>query len=149
MCLVDFDVKPYRVENIVHTYEFDPFVHVDVKKAWEMPGEELRLPMKDVEHVLEEVSWEGRVPVISGVEEPHWSLILEADLDCPIVVTREPMRERLTIVDGRHRVVKAWILGDSHVAAKLVDYEELLEHATIPYEDFMETLRVSEELGAL
>ena len=119
-----FDLEPYRVHNILHTYG-----DLDVKVAWGMEGENLKLPLTDVEHVLHEVAWEGQTPFEGAADNPHWGLVLEADLTYPIIVTRQ--EDELVIVDGRHRVMKAWLLGEKYIAAKLLDYTRLVELATV------------------
>ena len=122
-----FDLEPYRVHNILHTYG-----NLDVKVAWEMEGEEMRLPLKDVEHVLSEETWEDRSPFQAAADNPHWGLVLEADLSYPIIVTQETEEASLTVVDGRHRIMKAWLLGNAFIAAKMVDHDRLVELAQIP-----------------
>jgi hypothetical protein len=65
------------------------------------------------------------VPVASirELDEPYWGepmtcrnvaeharLIEEADLGCPIILSSDGR-----VMDGMHRVLKALILGDSHI----------------------------------
>ena len=129
MCSASFDLEPYRVHNILHTYG-----DLDVKIAWEMEGEEMQLPLKDVEHVLSEQAWEGASPFEAAADDPHWGLVLEADLSYPIIVVQEVGMGDLTVVDGRHRVMKAWLLGEEFIAVKKLDYDCLVELATISAE---------------
>lgn len=130
MCPKQFNLEPYRVKNIVHT-----FGQLDVKKAWELPGEEVQLPISDVEHVLRESSWDEQTPLEAGAHEPHWSLMLESDLSYPIIVTQEET-DSLTIVDGRHRILKAWLLGEKFITAKMLDVDLLRDKATIPFNEY-------------
>ena len=128
-------IESSLVENLdLHSYDFgveDGFI--DVKKAWDMEGLHFQVPMRDVEHVIREPSWNGgQLPVEIGHVVPHWSLILLADLSFPIIVTVEPDSDRLTVVDGRHRVVKAWLLGNEHMDVKYLNYYELIDKAAVP-----------------
>jgi len=129
-----FDVKPWRAGNLaLHSYEMDGIV-LDVKRAWEMRGLEFEAPLDALLHVLYEPSWEGRSPLRCGHEEPHWSLTMEADLAHPVIVTVEPDEKKLTVVDGRHRVTRAWLLGLEKVSAKYIGYEDLLSGTAVPSE---------------
>jgi len=65
----------------------------------------------------------GRTPLECAHEDPHWTLVMEADLSFPIIVTREP--GGLLVVDGRHRIVKAWLLGFASIQVRVVDHEAL------------------------
>jgi len=68
----------------------------------------------------------GRTPLECAHEDPHWTLVMEADLSFPIIVTREPWGLRgLRVVDGRHRIVKAWLLGFASIQVRVVDHEAL------------------------
>ena len=136
-----FDLEPYRVGNILHTYG-----NLDVKIAWKMDGEILSLPLTDVEHVLHESAWEGQTPFEGAADNPHWGLVLEADLTYPIIVTRDV--DELSIVDGRHRVMKAWLLGEEYIAAKLLDHARLVEFATIADEIYDRSQTVTDILKA-
>lgn len=138
-----FNLEPYRVKNIIHTYG-----NLDVRVAWEMEGEELQLSLKDVEHVLGEVAWEDRSPFEAAAEQPHWGLTLEADLSYPIIVTQEVEEKDLTVVDGRHRIVKAWLLGKEFIAAKMVDHSRFVELAVISDEIYDQTRNVSDILNS-
>jgi len=139
LSLIKLDIEALRIENIVHTFALGCKT-IDVKVAWGLDGEEMRLPFRAVKHVLEEWSWEGRSPLEAGGEDPHWSLILEAELCYPIIVTQEPLEKNLTVVDGRHRVVKAWLLGEKFIAAKFIDYEVLRKEAAISEAEIQDQL---------
>ncbi len=116
----------WRVQNLeLHSYTTSGFVSVDVKRAWELPGTTHDIPMSDLEYVLDEESWGGASPRRCAHIDPHWTLILEADLSFPIIVTTVPSGGR-EVVDGRHRIVKAWLLGMTSVRAKAIKYEDLL-----------------------
>ena len=132
-----FDLEPYRVGNILHTYG-----NLDVKIAWKMDGEILSLPLTDVEHVLHESAWEGQTPFEGAADNPHWGLVLEADLTFPIIVTRDD--DGLTVVDGRHRIMKAWLLGEECIAAKMLSHARLVELATIDPEVYDRSQNVAD-----
>jgi len=138
----EFDLEPYRVHNILHTYG-----DLDVKVAWDMEGEVIQLPFSDIEHVLHESAWEGQTPLEGAGDNPHWGLVLEADLDFPIIVIRNMNDGILEVVDGKHRVMKAWLLGEEFIAAKMVDHARLIELATIPSEIHERSLNVKDVLG--
>ena len=119
-----------------HTYDFEiEDTLIDVKKAWDLPGQECDAPMKDLEHMLWDGCWDGeQKPVDIGHQEPHWSLTILADLFWPIIITIKPGEDWYTVVDGRHRLLKAWLLGHETIKVKIFDYEDLVKHAGIPRE---------------
>lgn len=116
----------WRVHEIdEHSWGIDLYTRVDVKRAWFLSGALIDIPMSELAYVLHDRSWDGRSPAECGHREPHWTLILEADLAYPIIVTTMPDGSR-DVVDGRHRIVKAWLLGHECVQARIVSYDELL-----------------------
>lgn len=88
---------------------------------------------------LDERSWfndEEHPPSCRAIAE-HAKLIEEADLDHPIILSAEGR-----VMDGMHRVCKAWMRGDEHI--KAVQFEEDPEPDYIdmpleelPYEDLL------------
>lgn len=132
------DLSKHRVENLrLHTYAFlkdGKDLYVDVKKIWELPGPEYMVPVRHLEHALRELCWEDRSPMDCGHLFPHWDLMLEADLGYPIIITFEPNREerwKPTIVDGRHRLFKAWLEGLPAVKVKFVEYALIIQEAHV------------------
>lgn len=88
----------------------------DVEKLWEIAGQ---LPIKDVplESIsnLDEVSWFGAAPD----ENPtcrrvadHAKRIYEANFDHPVILSSAGW-----VMDGMHRVCKAYLLGWSTIKA--------------------------------
>lgn len=119
-------IEGWRVNELeLHSYTTANFVSIDVKRAWELPGALHDIKIPDLEYVLDEESWGGASPRKCAHLDPHWTLVLEADLDYPIIVTTTPNGER-EVVDGRHRIVKAWLLGMESIRAKAIRYEDLL-----------------------
>jgi len=115
----------WRVNEIaMHTYNLDGWGYIDVRRAWRLDGELRDIPIDELESVLDDPSWEGESPRRIAHKDPHWTLILEADLAYPIIVTTL-VHGGLEIIDGRHRVVKAWLLGMETVRARVVAYDEL------------------------
>jgi hypothetical protein len=122
-------IRGFRVNDLVlHTARLEDGTYVDVKLAWSLVGEILDVPLKEFEDVLYDRAWEGRAPVDCAHMDPHWTLVLEADLEFPIIAIRESegfRSEGFWIVDGRHRVVKAWLLGHDTIRVRVVDREAL------------------------
>ncbi|MEK7507475.1 MAG: hypothetical protein AAB602_00110 [Patescibacteria group bacterium] len=54
----------------------------------------------------------------------HWERAEKTDLRFPIVITE--YNSRLVILDGVHRLVKAYIRGDKKIKAKIIPKEHLL-----------------------
>ncbi len=116
----------WRVHEIDHSFGLNDFTYVDVKRAWALDGQLVDIPISDLASVLTDCSWDHRSPLECGHLEPHWTLIVEADLSYPIITTTMPMDGAREIVDGRHRVVKAWLLGHKTITARHVNYYDLL-----------------------
>jgi len=131
--LTEFDVTSDLVENLdMHTFEFDDLdTIVDVKKAWDLPGLISDLWVTELQHTLHEDSWGEQSILEAGHEEPHWSLAMVADLDYPIITTIEPGKHHFTVVDGRHRLLKAWLLGHEEIKTKYIDYGILMREAGV------------------
>jgi hypothetical protein len=120
-------IKGHRVHELeLHSYVLDDdSTTVDVKKVWEVSGTEYDIPVDSLVHFLSEPSWERRAPFEIGHKDPHWTLTMESDLSFPIIVTIDPSKY-MCLVDGRHRLLKAWLLGHEVIKARMVDFDELL-----------------------
>jgi hypothetical protein len=129
----EFDVTSDLVENLeMHTFEFDDSdVVVDVKQAWGLPGVKSTVDLRYFEHTLHEESWGEDSILEAGHTEPHWSLALVADMSYPIIITREPNKDHYTVVDGRHRLLKAWLLGHQHINVKYIEYGDLVRETKV------------------
>ncbi|HEY5948650.1 MAG TPA: hypothetical protein VIV40_24330 [Kofleriaceae bacterium] len=58
---------------------------------------------------------------------PHWRRMLDADLDYPIDLLQ---RDRLIILDGVHRLLKADVLGMRMLATRVLDAAQFAEITT-------------------
>lgn len=58
----------------------------------------------------------------------HQQKVQNADLRYPLIITR--YKNRLVILDGVHRLVKAYIEGSTVVKAKIIPYEYMQERDT-------------------
>lgn len=121
--------RGWRIHELeMHTARMEDGAYIDVRRAWSLAGEILDVPLKEFEDVLYDRAWEGCAPVDCAHLDPHWTLVLEADLEFPIIATRKSdgfRSEEFWIVDGRHRVVKAWLLGHDTIRVRVVDREAL------------------------
>lgn len=82
----------------------------------------VKLPMSDFTWQLEQDVWGGWSPadVLKRMDGKKWAMnanrIRHADLSYPVIVTGEHV-----LVDGYHRVAKAFQHGDTHVKAYVFD----------------------------
>jgi len=97
-----------------HTYS-DGVGEWDVHRLWDLAAD---LPVQEIDpeafHEWEEYGWEAEITL--GLLAEHIQRVLEADLAYPVIVSAEG-----NIMDGNHRVVKAWLEG---VLVKMVRFPE-------------------------
>jgi hypothetical protein len=85
-----------------------------VRRLWELardlPVE--TVPLKEFERVLDEDRWfGGDMPTCRSVAQ-HARQLQNADLSYPIILSASGM-----VMDGIHRIVKAWMLGLTEIQA--------------------------------
>ena len=97
-----------------HTYIWD--IHRLVELSSSLPHHQVSL--QEISE-LDEVYWfdsTSSVPTCRAVAD-HAKLIEETDLSHPIILSKNGR-----VMDGMHRVAKAYLRGDSHILA--VQFEE-------------------------
>ena len=70
-----------------------------------------------------DTAWSDGIPVEVGADDRHWDRVLEADLKYPILV--RVLNGEMYVVDGFHRIIKAFLLGKEFLDA--VDVSDLME----------------------
>lgn len=63
----------------------------------------------------------NQVRLVPERHAAHWRRVLDADLDYPIDLLQ---RDRLIILDGVHRLLKADVLGMRTITARVLDAEQ-------------------------
>jgi len=88
----------------------------EVERLWELSEElpEKAVPIVALEHWLDEIVWfdEDTSPTARAVAE-HSERIHSADLEIPILLSASG-----EVMDGMHRLAKAWMLGSDTILAK-------------------------------
>ncbi len=102
---------------------------------------ELALPVVDID--IKDLIWQFNMPVWEKDGTDDWNLtpwqvirkeegttvhqkcIEEADLTFPIILTE--YNSRLVALDGVHRIVKAYMLGEEKIKAKIIPGEYLIK----------------------
>jgi hypothetical protein len=91
----------------------------DVARLWRLAQAlpVFELPLKALEHYLDRDCWFGGKTVTTKMVAEHYKKIEQADLSYPII-----LNEAGGLMDGTHRLVKAWILG--HESIRAVKFEK-------------------------
>jgi hypothetical protein len=58
----------------------------------------------------------------------HFSRICKADLRFPIIIIWHTTEKKWFIIDGYHRLAKAYRMGKNTIRTKIVDYRNFMEH---------------------
>jgi hypothetical protein len=97
-----------------------------VERLWELardlPHE--TVPLTEFERILDEDRWFGGTTPTCRLVAQHARQLQEADLSYPVIISASGM-----IMDGIHRIVKAWMLGRTEI--KVVRLLEDPEPVTI------------------
>jgi hypothetical protein len=94
----------------------------DVERLWKLAKAlpVIEVPLKDLGHYLDRDCWFGGKTVTIKMVAEHYKKIEQADLSYPIILNEDG-----GLMDGTHRVVKAWILGQETI--KAVKFEKTPE----------------------
>lgn len=89
----------------------------DVVRLWEyaisLPGS--RIGADQFPRLMDTEIWNGDTPNDHSFDGEHWERVLEADLEFPILSWME--NGSLEVVDGFHRITKAFLLDRSFIRA--------------------------------
>ena len=98
----------------------------DVRRRWDVDLPVVPMLVQDLEWLLDKPFWSDgpKEQAISGrdvANDPerhrdHYERAMAADLSCPINVIW--LRGRWVIMDGVHRLLKAWLCGHETIMAK-------------------------------
>jgi hypothetical protein len=98
----------------------------DVARLWQLAQAlpVFDISLKELEHYLDRDCWFGGKTVTTRMVAEHYKKIEQADLSYPVILNEEG-----GLMDGTHRLVKAWILGQENI--KAVRFERTPEPDTV------------------
>lgn len=124
-------VAEYACENADHEpswheTEFGFTFHWDVRKLWEIDLPVVPMQVQELEWMLDKPFWSEGSTVrgitardVAGAPDryrEHYERAMVADLTCPINVIW--LGGRWVIMDGVHRLLKAWLRGHETILTK-------------------------------
>ena len=97
-----------------------------VETLWEAVAdkEAIAIPMPALRHTLLWDCWDGAMSPQNLLR--HYMRVLEADLNFPILVTRDHEGVVDHVLDGMHRIVKSFAHGHENIMVKEIDMKWLL-----------------------
>ena len=103
----------------------------DVEVIWEATStfEGEALPLTELEHTLDWDCWSGEMYPSNLLY--HYQRVIDADLHFPIIVTRNQWGNIDHVVDGMHRIVKAFAHSHEKIMAKEIGVDWLTGLPTI------------------
>jgi hypothetical protein len=105
----------------------------DVRKLWAVDLPVVPMRVRDLEWLLDKPFWEDghrklalrRSDVAADPEryQADYERAMAADLSCPISVIN--LRGRWVVMDGLHRLLKAWMFGHEMILARQAHEEHI------------------------
>lgn len=99
----------------------------DVRKLWSVDLPTVEVPVAELEWLLDLPFWDDGVHELAlapstvaarpGEHLQEYRRTMTADLRCPINVIQ--LDDRLIVMDGVHRLLKAWLLGHHSITTKV------------------------------
>lgn len=99
----------------------------DVENLWDSTSEikGVAIPMSDLTHTLEWDCWDGKMKPKNLLH--HYQRLLEADLHFPILIVRQKDGRVCHVIDGMHRIVKAFALKHEKIFVKELSVDWLFK----------------------
>ncbi len=121
------------------------------EKLWNLSIEAEEVEISELEWILDFPIWytdEIKTPRLlienSSLDPLHWGRVEAADLSYPIHIMR--WKEKLLILDGVHRLIKAMFFGHDKIFAKIVrsaDIENILPVGEDLNRGFLKTVKLT------
>jgi len=96
----------HTFSTIIGLYKYT----IDVEVLWELTKDFPKKPMSlsKFEHTLDWITWNKDEPLTPRIMLEHYGRTLEADLHYPIIIIQNQWGVVSHVVDGMHRIVKAF-----------------------------------------
>jgi hypothetical protein len=92
----------------------------DIVRMWNLTSSQpvIMVPVKRLLPFLDNIGWDDHDAIDLPLDsEEHWDRLLEADLSSPLMICSEPF----DLMDGCHRVMRAWLEDVPELPAREVD----------------------------
>lgn len=123
-------------EGLIHVHGIGE-IGYDVPTLWRLAknAPTFKISSERYKHLLDRKAWSNGDPMSTGADGEHWDRIMEAELKFPIMVRFDRDTHETCVVDGYHRLVKAFLLDIKCISA--VDVTNMLFDALISPTYFM------------